>query len=170
MGRPKDLSSEKKGEIKALIELGNLSQRQIATKTGVSKTSVANVIQKLKTDKTLTSKRTGHCGRKRIMTPRGIRKLTQIIKNNRTINNENIKTMLCEAGVTVSSRTVRRRLKELKYNSCRPARKPALTENMKKKRLAWAKKYKNFTVEDWRKVRNTLNVLNKICYKICVRF
>lgn len=52
----------------------------------------------------------------------------------------------------VSARTVRRRLREFKLFGCRPAKKPWISAQNKKKRLAFAKRYRFFTAEDWRQV------------------
>ena len=50
-------------------------------------------------------------------------------------------------------RTVQHRLqKHLDLTSRKPAKKPLITERMKTKRLAFAKKYSQWTTEQWRKV------------------
>ena len=55
-------------------------------------------------------------------------------------------------GVKIDSPTVRRRLLECGRKARRPVRKQLLTIPMKKKRLAWARKYQNWEKEDWRRV------------------
>ena len=53
----------------------------------------------------------------------------------------------------VKIRTVQHRLqKDLDLQSCKPAKKPLITERMKTKRLAFAKKYSHWTTEQWRKM------------------
>jgi len=52
----------------------------------------------------------------------------------------------------LSAKTVRRRLAERGLNARRPAVKPRLTAEHKQLRLKWAKKYRRFTWEDWKKV------------------
>ena len=53
----------------------------------------------------------------------------------------------------VSTRTVQRRLfTEFGLKSHKPARKPRLTEGMKKKRLSFAKAHAHWTVDMWKKV------------------
>lgn len=53
----------------------------------------------------------------------------------------------------VSERTIQHRLqKELCLPTYKPADKPLLTQPMVKKRLAFARKYKDWTVEQWKKV------------------
>ena len=87
MGLAKDLSPTKKGLDKGLMTETNLSQREIAKKCGTSKTSVANINSKLRSNETLTPKRKGTCGRKKKLSPRGIRQLRKIVLEDRTATN-----------------------------------------------------------------------------------
>lgn len=48
---------------------------------------------------------------------------------------------------------MQRRLAENELIARKPARKLKLTAAMIKKRLDWARKYKNFTSQDWEKVK-----------------
>ena len=59
---------------------------------------------------------------------------------------------LLSSGVNVSSSTVYRRLIECGRMASRPVKKQFITATMKKKRLDWAKKYRNWISTDWRKV------------------
>ena len=52
----------------------------------------------------------------------------------------------------LSTRTVRRRLKEVGMKARRPAKKPLLTKRMKENRLNWAKDKKDWTEADWSRV------------------
>lgn len=65
-----------------------------------------------------------------------------------------------ESGITVSKRTVQRRLAEEGLTGHRPVKKPRLTEAMKKKRLAWAREHRLKTIEDW----NTVSFRVKITF------
>ena len=56
------------------------------------------------------------------------------------------------AEVAVSESTLRRRLKEIDLFSRIRRKKPFLTAKHKRARLEWAKKYQNWTVEDWKRV------------------
>lgn len=100
----------------------------------------------------LTPKRTGNCGKKRILTPRGERILTKIVLEDRLASNDDITEKLESSGIKMSKRTVQRRLHDLGYSSRRPAKKPKLTPKMMEKRLEWAKKYRNWTEDDWKTV------------------
>jgi transposase len=54
--------------------------------------------------------------------------------------------------VGVSPRTVQRVLKRLQWRKVKATVKPGLTEKMKKARYAFALKYKDWTLEDWKRV------------------
>ena len=54
--------------------------------------------------------------------------------------------------VNISHRTVRNRLHEYDLHSRALAKKPLLTKRHIAKRLAYSKKYQNWTVDDWKKV------------------
>jgi hypothetical protein len=57
-----------------------------------------------------------------------------------------------ELPVNISERTLRRRRSEAGLGSYIAASKPGLTRENVAKRLAWAEKYKDWTIEDWKKV------------------
>ncbi|GFV92283.1 uncharacterized protein TNCV_3951381 [Trichonephila clavipes] len=63
-----------------------------------------------------------------------------------------IKQQLQDINVNVSERTVRRKLKDLNFKTCRPARKPKLTPAMKAKRLNWAKQWRDKDMDFWKSV------------------
>lgn len=54
--------------------------------------------------------------------------------------------------VPISETTLRRRRSEADLGSYIAAKKPGLSAENVAKRLAWAEKYKNWTIEDWKKV------------------
>ena len=59
---------------------------------------------------------------------------------------------MASAGVMVDSSTVRGRLLAVGRKARRPIKKQLLTTKIKKKRFIWAKKYKDWTREQWRQV------------------
>ncbi|GFW83882.1 uncharacterized protein TNCV_1492231 [Trichonephila clavipes] len=61
-----------------------------------------------------------------------------------------IKSQLQDINVNASERTVRKKLKDLNFKTCRPDRKPKLTPAMKAKRLHWAKQWRDKDVDFWR--------------------
>jgi len=57
-------------------------------------------------------------------------------------------------GTLVSTKMIQRRLSlEFGLKSCKPARKPRLTQAMKKKRLDFANRHASWDIEMWKKVR-----------------
>lgn len=152
MGKKGDLSPNKKSEIKTFINFKMFSNREISRRLKVSEASVRRIKKNIETGHELSPKRNKRCGRKPIFTPRAERCLTKICLEDRFCSTKQIKSKLQEANVNASERTVRRKLKDLKFKACRPARKPKLTATMKAKRLKWAKQYRNKDVDFWRSV------------------
>lgn len=152
MGHKKDISPAKSAEIMALINHLDISQRQIAKKAGVSVATV-NRIKKCSVeggDVVINNRK--NCGGKRITTPRSDRKIGQICNQSRWAPRRVLLEKVKEAGVEITDRTLRRRIKELGFQCCRPAKKPRLTERMIRARLEWAKAHQDWTSEDWKKV------------------
>lgn len=163
MGKASDLSPKKVGEVVGLLKASKLSQYEIANIVGVSRSSVKNIKKKFDSGITLNPKRKGACGRHRKTTPRTDRKIRDICVQNRKLPVRLLAKYIQDEGIPISQRTVQRRLFESGLIAHKPARKPKLTTAMIKKRLEWAHKYKNFTIDDWKKVKNMfLELLKKI--------
>jgi DNA-directed RNA polymerase I, II, and III subunit RPABC1 len=122
--------------------------------TCVSVATVNRIKKNLNKNGDMTPQRKGHCGRKRLTTPRDERKIRDICLENRNKPRRILTALIQDAGIPVSRMTVRRRLKEQGFRCCRPAKKPKLTPAMQQKRLAWAKSHRHLTVEDWKNVSN----------------
>lgn len=149
MGRKAHLTPTKRARILAFHEAG-LSQRVIAEKVKASKTAVFNAI-KIFEDTGKFCDRPGP-GRKRKTTPSTDRFISRLVKKSPFKSSVDVQNVLQDSGVMVSSSTVRRRLLESDLKAHAPAHKPKLTAVMKKKRLLFAKKYRNWTAEQWRSV------------------
>lgn len=155
MGKSLDMSPTKCREIQALLRHTTHSQRDIAALTGVSKSAVNRIKIKLDQKLPLEANRVGRCGRKRITTPRADRKIRDICLQNRKKSITHLTTIINDEGISISKRTVRRRLAEENLMGHRPTKKPRLTQAMKKKRLQWARQHRNMTVADWSRVSMT---------------
>lgn len=153
MGKKKDISAVKRQEISTLLLHVNKTIREIANLAKVSIGTVHNIKTTMNNNAKNTGNRKGRCGRKRLTTPRDERKIEQICTNNRRMSLATLKNEVNNAGIAISPRTLQRRLIEKGFNCRRPARKPRLTEAMRKKRLEWAKKFEKWTEEDWEKVK-----------------
>ena len=119
---------------------------------GVSQPTVHRYIKKIQVDKDLTSNRKGNCERKKKTTSRTDDYLLRESKFNPRKTSFQLQQDLSSAGVMVDSLTVRRRLLAVGRKARRPIKKQLLTIKMKKKRFFWAKKYKDWTREQWRQV------------------
>ena len=102
--------------------------------------------------RTFEPRRKTKCGRKRKTTPRDEKVLLREKKETQNYRVMLWRLKMKDAGISISDRTVRKRLLENGRPARRPVKKQLLTETMKKKRYYWAKKYKHWTTEDWRKV------------------
>lgn len=165
MGKKSDLSPRKKAEVKALVNTKIFSNREISRRLKVSEASVRRIKKKIESGDELSPKRKKRCGRKPIFTSRSERCLKKLCLENRFATTKLIKSQLQYANVNASERTVRRKLKELDFKACRPARKPKLTAAMKAKRLKWAKQWHDKDVDFWRSV-SYYNFITSDTFKI----
>lgn len=160
MGKLPDVSETKKQAIIALIRSKSLTTREISEQEMVSMRTVFRIKKKMLEGRAAVNGRVQECGRKKKtskVTDRFIQRqfLKNPFKSPFQLANE-----LAAAGSLVSHMTIRRRLKEYGFRSCRPAKKPRLTKSMREKRLAWAREHSSWTMEDWSKVRH----FSIICY------
>ena len=147
-----DVSPRKRVKVLVFHQHTKKSQRGIAKCVGVSQPTVHRLIKKFQIEKDLTPNRKGNCGRKKKTTPRTDAYLLRESKLNPRKTSFQLQQDLASAGVIVDSSTVRRRLLAVGRKARRPIKKQLLTTKMKKKRFIWAKKYKDWTREQWRQV------------------
>ena len=120
---------------------------KIASYVKCTKPTVAYWVQKYHQDKDLTDKQ--RSGRPRTTTKAQDNQIVKMAKKKHDITSTEIQQKLEKKGVTVSSRTVRRRLGESGGKFVKEISKPLLSKQHRIKRLQWAKKHKNF---DWKQV------------------
>lgn len=152
MGRRKDITSGKKIEIATLLRLKKLSIREIARRTEVSAATVSRISKKIEVGLSPRHNKRQNCRSTRKTTARADREIIRKAAQQRRAPVRVLTRELNEQGVNISEVTVRRRFYEASLKCRRPAKKPKLTEKMKKKRLIWAKLHKNLTIDDWKKV------------------
>src|ERR1700761_5380894 len=116
-----------------------MSIRDIAAAVQIGKFTVSRLIAAYKAYGSVSPKRKGRCGRKRITTVRDDRFLLRYSKQDPRKTSSDLQRDLSRAGVVIDASTVRRRLLEVGRKARRPVKKQLLTAAMKKKRLAWAK-------------------------------
>lgn len=122
------------------------SHREIARKLGISVGTVSNCRSKLEVE-TIPKNRSGP---KPLLSSYLRRKIVRDIATGVEENAVSVqRTLLRENNISVSAETVRRALRNVGMKGRAKLKKPLLTDRHKKLRLDFAKKYKNYTVEDW---------------------
>ena len=150
MGKKKSLSKVQKGQIVALHGQ-NLSERQISSQMGCSKTAVHQAIAKYQQDGCYTDKK--RTGRPRVTTAREDNVMRRIVVRSPTSSTKKIRAELLRRDRRINHMTVSRRLsKKFNLKSYKPAKKPRLTAAMKAKRLQFANNHQHWTAEQWGKV------------------
>jgi transposase len=147
-----DVTPRKRSKIVTLSDYCGKNQREIAKICGVSQGTVCNILKCFRETGTLSPRRRGRCGRKRVTNVRDDRFLLQQSYRDPKKTSLQLKVDLALHHVPVSTRTVRRRLLDAGRPARKPVKKQLLTSVMKKKRLAWAREHKNWKKEDWAKV------------------
>ena len=147
-----DTPQGKRSSIVAMKENTSMSIRSIAAALQVPKSTVSNVINQYKKTGSIETKRKGKCGRKKKTSPRDDAfLLRESIKYPKKTSHQ-LNVAISGHGVSIDSSTVRRRLLAAGRPAYRSVKKQLLTLAMKKKRYHWAKVYKGWTAEDWKKV------------------
>lgn len=124
-----------------------VSFRKIAKKYLISVGAVQHIWKKYKTHG-IVANYSGK-GRKRATTSRDDIRIVRMIKKNPKLSSRNIVEAM---NLTVSSRTVRRRLKEHGLKNVFAPKRPFINKRNKKKRLEFAKKYIGMPLDFWKKV------------------
>ncbi len=153
MGVRKDIPIDVRNKIVSLLQHTSFTKAEIARKFGVSAKTVYRLSSKQLLHKPIEADRIGKCGRKRCTTFREDRVIIRTARENRKLSClDELKKKISERGVEVTIATLRRRFRQFGFIARKPPRKPMLTPAMIKKRISWAKMYKNWTMEDWNKV------------------
>lgn len=152
MGRRSDLTTEQIAQATSLLRFSHLSQRQICSKLNLSKGSVSKIATSLKNANPISVHRKGNCGSKRKTDERTDRIIVKTAMQHCNKPIKTIKNILSEVNINLSTRTIRRRLSEQGIKTYKAAKKPKLNKIQMKKRLAWARKHENWSVDQWKKV------------------
>ena len=117
----------------------------------VSKTDVHNAITKYQNEGIFTNRE--RSGRPKVTSRREDRLMHKVVTRSPMSSSKKIQAKLIDTGTVVSTKTVQRRLSlEFGLKSCKPARKPYLTEAMKKKHLDFAERHADWNTEIWKRV------------------
>ena len=143
----RSISSAQKENIIVLASNGQ-STHKIASSLGVSQPTVVRVLQNL-----LPNHQSPHSGRPSKLSATSERVIITQITTGKVANavqaTKHINSIISNP---VSSQTVCRVLKQHSLKAVTKKKKPLLSAVHRKKRLAFALKYQNWTVEDWKRV------------------
>ncbi|KAK4304118.1 hypothetical protein Pmani_023923 [Petrolisthes manimaculis] len=150
---PTKLNMEEKTIVLALVREG-LSNREIAKRTKRSEKSVRRVkIAANALGTGATPMRKKGTGRKRKTQTRTDKLLKREVQKDPFITARELKGLHADVLGDVAVRTIQERLqKDLKMPCRRAAHKPLMTERMRQQRLAFCRRYEQWTSEDWRSV------------------
>jgi transposase len=126
--------------------------KEIAKISDVSISTVKRILKRYGETGQVGVLRKGNCGRKRITSKQTDDYLHGISDKNPRLTSFDISRELSQGGITIAPRTVRTRLLDRGRRARKPYKKQLLTVRMKKQRLEWARKYRSWTVEQWKQV------------------
>lgn len=150
MVKTSELSIAVRSAIVTLHQDGK-KMREIAAKLKVSLKGVYSTIARFKSTGQLSSLE--RSGRPRATTSAEDQYIVVTSKRNRRLTAPEICAELNKSRAkSVSLTTVNRRLRAAGLKGCVATKKPLLRPQNKKKRLAWAKKHQDWTIEQWNKV------------------
>lgn len=131
-----------------ILHKEGLLERKICNKVSYSKMAVHQAIIKFKNSGIYTNKK--QSSRPQKMTCHDDNFIWQIAVQSLTCSCKKIRSALLLKDTNVLCLTVSRRLAhDFKLKACKTAKKPHLTKVMKAKRIAFAKKYKNWDEAKW---------------------
>ncbi|GFU64761.1 transposable element Tc1 transposase [Trichonephila clavipes] len=145
MSNSKELSEFDRGSIvgyhfcgKSVCEIADILQKP--------KFTVSDVIVKWKRRGSETAEK--RTDRPKILGERSRRTLKRVVKQNRKFSFVEIsQEFRSSSGISVSSRTVRRELKNLGFHGHAAAHKPNITSQNAKHRLQWCRVHRDWTVD-----------------------
>lgn len=144
----KQLNQDEKARILLLHGQGD-STATIAGKTGRNKSSIVRFINRWKSRQTIHRKKGS--GRPTVVTKLQQRHMVRLVENDRFITIPEIKSMGAFANLSVT--TISRHLKLCgSFTSYWAAKKPAISEENRVKRLNWCNEHLNWTIEQWKQV------------------
>lgn len=150
MPKTRELTEAERAQI-VLLHSQKMTLSAIARRMKCSRCAVRTAIKRYQETGLYANK--SKSGRKRATTTREDRLLQRIsLRDRRKTSKELSSELLIEHNISISAQTVRRRLASVGLHGRIARRKPRLTENHKKMRLLWAKKYRHWTIDDWAKV------------------
>jgi len=149
MGKSPSLLPTKRAQIVAFRKTG-MSQVAICKQLNVSRCAVQNALRKFDDGGGFSD--AARSGRPKKTTVNDDRIIRRTVIINPRATTADAQRELLTAGVNVHRSTISRRLKTMDLRAFKPAKKPLLTVAMRRKRLEFAKAYRNWTADDWGRV------------------
>ncbi|KAG0804698.1 hypothetical protein G6F20_012491 [Rhizopus arrhizus] len=143
---PKSLSADIKNDIKSALLAGKDSM-DVASRLGVTYATVNNYANKF-----FPNRQRGLGGRPMVVSAQTKRFIKIQVVQGQLKTAREVHDKLMELGYSISYKTAINVLKSMNFFSAIKVKKPLLTTKHMKRRLAWAKKYQNWTTDDWRRV------------------
>jgi transposase len=148
----KQLTIEERTKAITLLEEG-YSYRQVASRLDNNAHPSTILRLKKKYEETGKVQNKPIPGQPRLLTVRDERKIIRWIMTNECSTAIEVqKSLKVHENTEVSANTIRRVLKKNGFDLRIKWKKPLLSKTYRKKRLEFAMKYKNWTVQDWKKV------------------
>lgn len=156
------LSSEIRSSIQALSQAG-LSNVKIARQLQISVSTVGRTLKRIQELGNLSDR--PRSGRPGVLSDRQKRLIPRLLRSGSIQNASQVRKKLeLDYGINTSVSTVQRSLRSLGYVSRIKKKRPLLTAQHKKRRLAFAKAHRTWTVDDWKMVifsdETKFNLLN----------
>ena len=160
-----DLPSNIRELIVAHHQAGKRS-REIGQMLSVSKSVVNNILKRYRNTGSVDPTRVGKCGRPRLLSDRDERMLARASVANPTFNARDLRACVGGSVAQVSVNTIKRALRRKGRFAYRPSKSSDLIPVKRAGRLKWCRKYRHFTVDQWRKVRRFIVFLVSCIHNI----
>ena len=126
-------------------------QKDIARRLQITQSAVSKILKRYR--ETGNYRRRPGQGRKRCTSAADDRFLVLQSLRNRSLTSTYLRNELLNVRqVNVSSKTVKRRLRDADLKSRRPVKVPRLSQNDKRRRLQFARAHVNWTIEQWKNI------------------
>src|SRR5579862_6175401 len=137
---------KKRSCVLALVDGGKHSIREISRLLNIPKSTVSDIKQR----GTPNSK--PKSGRSSLLSKHDKRRLDAYIKQSRTTRQQTSESIIKTLNLPIGRTTLITALHELGYRRCVACHRCLLKEIDYKRRLIFARKYRHFTVKDWKRV------------------
>lgn len=144
------LTHDQRNQAYGMIQSG-MNSVQVARRFGCHKSTITRMMQRLETTDSLKDR--PRSGQPRKTTAQDDRSIRLRVLRNRKVTATRLQRDLRQSrGVTVSSKTIRRRIRAAGLRSYRPYHGLVLSPNHRRLRLQWCRQHMRMTLTQWNKV------------------